>query len=372
MNVALPAEHGPVDLLSICTGGAGLDLAVELALPGARAVCMVEREAYACGRLVEAMEEGRMASAPIWTDAVTFRGRRWRGLVDGLIGGIPCQPHSLAGKRGGADDERDLWSDARRIIVQARPWFVLIENVPGMLTAKPGQVPGAERVRRDLHRLGFAVEGGLFSAEELGFSHERERVFILGTWSGPCLADAQRHGWREGTDVLQPRAEQSEAALQGEDLADRPSVDGGLYARQRRPGEGAVVPGWDGEGADLVHALGRDFDGRPIEPERRPPGRGVAGGPGALPLHAPGPDDLDGWRAVLAERPELAPALPQSDLRRLADGLDRPRIDELRLGGNGVVPLVGGYALRTLATRLAARGSAGAALLVRMMEQPHD
>jgi site-specific DNA-cytosine methylase len=58
----------------------------------------------------------------------------FRGLVDGVIGGIPCQPHSLAGKRLGEDDERDLWSAARRIIVQSGAWFVLIENVGGMLS----------------------------------------------------------------------------------------------------------------------------------------------------------------------------------------------------------------------------------------------
>lgn len=67
--------------------------------------------------------------------------------------------NSLAGKRRGEEDERDLWSTARRIIVQSRAWFVLIENVRGMLTSG-----GAERVWRDLHRLGFQVEGGLFTA----------------------------------------------------------------------------------------------------------------------------------------------------------------------------------------------------------------
>lgn len=172
MNVALRPEY--LNILSICTGGAGLDLGIELAVPGARTVCMVEREAFAGAQLVSAMEAGLLAPAPIWSDATTFDGRQWRGAVDGLIGGIPCQPHSLAGKRLGEEDERDLWSTARRIIVQSGAWFVLIENVRGMLSSG-----GAERVRRDLHRLGFAVEGGLFTASEVGASHERERFFIL-------------------------------------------------------------------------------------------------------------------------------------------------------------------------------------------------
>lgn len=117
MNVALRSDS--LNILSICTGGAGLDLGLELAVQGARTVCMVEREAFAVAQLVSAMEACLLASAPIWSDARTFNGRQWRGAVDGLIGGIPCQPHSLAGKRLAEEDERDLWSTARRIIVQS-------------------------------------------------------------------------------------------------------------------------------------------------------------------------------------------------------------------------------------------------------------
>lgn len=92
-------------------------------------------------------------------------------------------------------------------------------------------------------------------------------------------------------------------------------------------------------------------------------------GPGLFP---PGPADLDRWRGVLAHSPDLEPAV-----RRMADGvaarvdLSGPhaaRIERLRMLGNGVVSLEGAYAFRTLADRLAGRGSAGAARLVRMME----
>jgi DNA (cytosine-5)-methyltransferase 1 len=121
---------------------------------------MVEREAFAVAHLVEAMRQGLMAPAPVWSDARTFDGRPWRGLVDGVIGGIPCQPHSLAGKRLGRDDERDLWSTARRIIVQSGAWFVLIENVGGMLSSRRG---GA-RLARPSATWASSVEGGLFTS----------------------------------------------------------------------------------------------------------------------------------------------------------------------------------------------------------------
>ena len=138
MNVALRSQS--LDILSICTGGGGLDLGIELAVQGARSVCMVEREGFAVAQLVSAMEAGLMAPAPIWSDARTFNGRAWRGAVDGLIGGIPCQPHSLAGRKKGQHDARDLWSSARRIIVQSGAWFVLIENVGVMHSAEGAEV----------------------------------------------------------------------------------------------------------------------------------------------------------------------------------------------------------------------------------------
>ncbi|WP_438278103.1 DNA cytosine methyltransferase [Nitrobacter sp.] len=301
-NVAVRSAN----IISLCTGGAGLDLGIELAMPDARAVCLVEREAFAVAHLVAAMQQGLLAQAPVWSDVTTFNGRAWRGLVDGVIGGIPCQPHSLAGKRLAEDDERDLWSDARRIIIQSGAWFVLIENVEGMLTSG-----GAERVWRDLGRLGFEREVGLFSARSVGASHQRNRTFILGV------------------------ADPGSARLQRCEL-------GGSSGQRDRP-----------EASRPVTELRRTSVVVPI----------CCGHVGLFP---PGPSDLSGWRDVLASAPELEPAF-----RRVADGLasrlDIARVDRLRMLGNGVVSLEGAYAFRTLATRLAGRGSTGAARLVRMI-----
>lgn len=393
-HVALRSRH--LDILSICTGGGGLDLGIGLAVPGARTVCMVEREAFAVAQLVSAQRQGLLHPAPVWSDARTFDGRRWRGCVDGLIGGIPCQPHSLAGRKQGSLDARDLWSDARRIIVQSRCWFVLIENVGGMLSAGADEVAGAERVWRDLRKLGFAVEGGLFTAAEVGASHERERVFVLGVadsirpglerfqpggiarpWlegcptqrGGGALVDTSLVGRGEGRAEPSLRSRRDAASRSDSAMVD--TIGGGYHGRSHDAFRGSFF----GDAAERTGGspVGSMGNADIVELRRQPPAGELAQlqpehGDGAGPLFPPGPSDLSSWAGVLASAPELEPAF-----RRVADGLasrlDTARVDRLRMLGNGVVPLQAAYGFRTLATRLAGRGSTGAARLVRMMEE---
>ena len=392
------ALRSELHTISICTGGGGLDLGLELAVPGSRAVCMVEREAFGAARLASAMEDGLLAPAPVWSDARTFNGRPWRGCVDGLVGGIPCQPHSVAGKRRGQADERDLWSIARRIVVQSGAWFVLIENVGGMLSSSdPDLRPGAERVWRDLQRLGFAVEGGLFTAAEVGAPHERERVFILGVadagrtghqgreLSGPSaevvglaaprptaelrgarLVDAPCLGWREGRPEPILRGGRPAADLTGGAVVDagRGGRAGGSQDQVGRPIDGASAERASGS-ADALH-VAYSGDARPSRTGSQPQHQSAErqlGDCGGAPSWPPRPNDLDGWRDLLTIRPEVEPAV-RGDAHGLAS-----RVDQLRMLGNGVVPLAAAHAIRTLAHRLSRR-SPGAAELVRLMGEP--
>lgn len=352
-----------LNLISFCTGGAGLDLGVELAIPSARTVVMVERGAFACARLVSAMEEGLLAPAALWSDVRTFRGRQCRGLVDGLIGGIPCQPWSLAGEGRGADDERDLWPPTRRTLVSSGAWFFLLENVGGMLSKG-----GAARVRRDLFRLGFEVEAGLFTAFELGASDERERLFLLGCRAGVgqtntgglggaagVSASASGHGQSAEPEV--PLHDSHRVA--GVALGDPEGIgrrEGWSEPELRRGRNAPASPG-----GGVVHTLGGERDGGPDEPQRGAEGRTPADRPSGVPLFPPWPDALDAWRETLERWPAVEPSV-----RGVPDGL-ASRVEQLSLLGNGVKPLQAAYALRTLAHRLTARGSTGAARLVRRM-----
>ncbi|MBV7531310.1 DNA cytosine methyltransferase [Chitinophaga sp. sic0106] len=161
-------------ILSICTGIRGLERGIERAIGGGLVIAAyVEIEAFICWNLVAAMESGLLAPSPIWTDLKTFPAAEFHGKIFGIIGGYPCQPFSNAGSRRGEDDPRHLWPYIDAGIYAIRPVFCFFENVAGHLSL------GYESVRRDLLSLGYQVEEGIFSAEEVGAPHQRKRLFIL-------------------------------------------------------------------------------------------------------------------------------------------------------------------------------------------------
>jgi len=145
-------------------------------------VCYVEREAYAASVLVARMEDGLLDKAPIWDDLLTFDGQPWRGVVDCITAGFPCQPHSIAGKRQGLADERWIWPDIARTIREVGPKIVWLENVPGL--ASTG---GLAQCLRDLSILGYDAQWSVLAASDVGARHKRSRLFILAYQPKLCL-----------------------------------------------------------------------------------------------------------------------------------------------------------------------------------------
>lgn len=168
-------------VLSLCSGVGGLDLGLKLAMPTSRTVAYMEIEAYACEILVKRMQEKILDPAPLWSDIKSFDGKPWRGKVDLITGGYPCQPFSVAGKKLGEKDPRHLWPHVRRIVSEVEPTLCFFENVGGHLQL------GFEQVHDDLQGLGYKVKAGLFSAEEVGAPHRRERSL---SWPTVMTADA--------------------------------------------------------------------------------------------------------------------------------------------------------------------------------------
>ena len=143
-------------------------------LLGWTTVCAVEWEPYPASVLVARQNEGLLPPFPIWDDVRTFDGNPWRGLVDVISGGFPCQDISAAGKGAGITGERSgMWKEMARIIGEVRPRYVFVENSP-MLTIR-----GLGTVLGDLSEMGFDAEWGVISASDVGANHKRERIWIV-------------------------------------------------------------------------------------------------------------------------------------------------------------------------------------------------
>ena len=162
----------PLNAISICSGYGGIDLGIREIIP-VRTVCYLEVELSVAAILASRMEEGALDEAPIWSDIKTFDTEPWRGKVDILTGGFPCQPFSVAGAQLGEDDPRNLWPDTARLIRGLGVPIVFLENVPGILRYY------YETIRPELREMGYEVTEGLFSAAETGAPHKRQRIFIL-------------------------------------------------------------------------------------------------------------------------------------------------------------------------------------------------
>lgn len=342
----------PRNVLSLCSGVGGLDLGLRAAVPQARTVCFLEGEAFAVACLVKAMQSGALDDAPVWSDLTTFDGCPWRGVVDTVIAGFPCQPASVAGKGLGTADERWLWNDIARILGEVQPAWVFLENVPGLLSA-PGEVGGEGggdvvrggaygSVLGTLADLGFAAEWDLFRASETGATHRRERWFLL--------AHAARNG---GGGCKRPSRSGRRVRGAGDDVGDVGDTNG--QREQQSDDAGSAVAREDSRvcSGGAVRVMG-------VAHNAGPQGRSESIGSGRDELHAwpPGPEDDAGWSMVLARCPWLAPALPvEPALCGGTDGIPVQldpvdRIDRLRALGNAVCPQQAAMAFNELLARI--------------------
>jgi len=317
-------------------------------------VVHVEREAYAAACLVARMEEKVLDRAPVWDDLGSFDGSRWRGRVDLVVAGFPCQPASVAGKRAGRDDERWLWPLVERTVEDVGPEWVFLENVRGLLSVDGGE--GFASVLGGLDALGFDAEWLVLRASDVGAPHRRERVFVL--------AHATRE--RAGESINETQTERGGRPRQGVGVG---SLLLGDAVRSRLAGRSSVYDDDRAQRATAERAGGLDVaDAERGELRNEPGRRGGEDGAGAPEPRAarpfpPGSDDADGWRDYLERYPDLAPAV-ESPVRRGADGLadglvDSVRADSLRLLGNGVVPEQAAAAFVELYQRFAEGGELG-------------
>ena len=202
-----------------------------------------------------------------YEDITTTDFSEWRGRVNVLTGGFPCQPFSYAGQRRGAQDDRYLWPYMFRCIDQVQPDWVVAENVAGILTmVEQGEVSEVassadlfdslndirryrlretftlQRICDDLESHGYSVQPVLIPACAVGAPHRRDRVFIIGhrnaTDTCSCGQSAsEQQGERAWQAVQQQAREQSFDGTCGQGASSAPADT---------VGSGAGTPGASG------------------------------------------------------------------------------------------------------------------------------
>jgi DNA (cytosine-5)-methyltransferase 1 len=198
----------PLTTVELCAGGGGQALGLEMA--GFHHAAVVEYENLFCTTL--------RANRPQWKtlemDIRHFHAEDYKG-IDLLAGGVPCPPFSIAGKQLGAEDERDMFPTALKIIEQIKPRAVMLENVPGLASAK------FEGYRKNLlakiAKLGYQPEFKIIQASDYGVPQLRPRFILIAL--RPC--DAEFFQW----PIPQPNK-----ALAGEKLVDLMAERGWLGA----------------------------------------------------------------------------------------------------------------------------------------------
>ena len=330
-----PEDEGEMNELALFAGAGGGILGGKLL--GWRTVCAVEWEPYPASVLCARQNDGVLPTFPIWDDVQTFDGRAWKGIVDVISGGFPCQDISVAGKGAGITGQRSgMWSHMARIIGEVRPRFVFVENSSALI------VRGLGIVLSDLAEIGYDCRWTVLGAADVGAPHQRDRFWLV-------ARDANRvHVGEVGG--LQAAIDDASGVCEEVSDPDRVRLNG-----EGQSQEGQQFGGWReawGEPSSLCCEVANSDCMRQSQPQGRECNqRGRAGNCG---LSDASCAHVEGQRAepqrVGAQQSDFGNAgwwLAEPDVGRVANGV-AARVDRLKAIGNGQVPLCAATAWRLL------------------------
>ena len=181
-------------VLDLFSGIGGFSLGLERA--GMETVAFCEFDKHA-----QLVLKKHWPNVPIHDDVRVLDGKQYRGSVDVVCGGFPCQDLSVAGKKAGFDGERSsLYREMLRIVSECRPRYAIFENVTGLLTGEQGR--WFAKFLYDLAAIGYDAEWHCISASELGAHHHRDRVWVIAypNHDGQLAAE-KRQSIFKGNDV---------------------------------------------------------------------------------------------------------------------------------------------------------------------------
>ncbi len=231
----LPGMADPLRSIEICAGGGGQAWGLESA--GFEHLALIDNDAWAC----ETLRRNR----PDWLvfgphlgdspkqregkgDVRHFDATAWRGQVDLLAGGVPCPPFSKAGQQLGADDERDLFPAALRLVQETQPRAVLLENVPGIMDSKFADYRAS--VRAEL-KPKYETWWGVVQASSFGVPQLRPRAVLVAVER----ESAEEFIWPNKED-------HEEASTVGEVLRDYLAAEGWLEADEWAATANRIAP----------------------------------------------------------------------------------------------------------------------------------
>jgi DNA (cytosine-5)-methyltransferase 1 len=306
-------------------------------LLGWRTVCAVEWEPYPASVLVARQNDGLLPPFPVWDDVQTFDGRPWRGIVDVVSGGFPCQDISAAGRGKGIDGERSgMWREMARVIHEVGPRFVFVENSP-MLTSR-----GLGVVLGDLASMGFDARWGVLGAVHVGAPHLRERIWIRAERRN-LLQHAENNGIGRGSEQQEgtPKAQRNVANASDQRLWSRGRGDGSEFNPENR--------GWDnqqtGSRADVEPSKSRES--QDLEKKVSDSSSIRLSGQGKFEQSINTKKDGDRQTGQFINVRKCRFWQVEPDVGRVADGV-AARVDRLKAIGNGQVPLVAATAWQKL------------------------
>ena len=189
-------------------------------LLGWKTVCAVEWDTFRAERLAQRQNEGFLPPFPIWNgDIAAFDGKPWRGIVDVVSGGFPCQDISAANPNaeGITGARSSLWKEMRRIIREVGPQWVVVENSPMLAGRGLGTVLG------DLAEVGYDAKWGVLGGDDLGGFQIRKRMFIVGRTNQKGLEGLAGNG----NAIGQEEATRHVTAASVRPVADASEVNGG-------------------------------------------------------------------------------------------------------------------------------------------------
>jgi len=370
-------------VLDLFSGIGGFSLGLEWA--GMSTVAMCEKDPY-CRKILAK----HWPDLTIHEDIRNLDGKEYRNSIDLVAGGFPCQPFSVAGKRKGTDDDRHLWPEMLRVIKEAKPRWVIGENVFGFINM------ALDDVQADLEREHYEVRKFVLPAVAVDAKHRRDRIFLVAYSNSPAvwnlperqaqgrdnlqagrqaitphdgpsqsMANANEHErWRESSTESQGRESRMEHGSRSSGLTERQPnktlADTNSSWELQQEGDQQEIGGWSGNSSqqDVANSYGKGLEigqdlrenhEQELSPSERSGSerredvanshgtRGEAGLSGQEPWQEGNSGELDhqghqqSWREEVREWPA------EPCVGRVADGVPN-RVDRIKGLGNAVVP----------------------------------